>query len=72
MKKNLIGDDIQRFIDRKYKRRRNLKITEVLETIEQWRIQLLLNAFDLYTMCENCGRDHKKNPTTGRKWGDGL
>ena len=66
MRKNNMGISIQKFIDERFKKE-YLKLGEVLDVLELYRIELIKNSLALYTICESCGRDHKKNPTKN-KW----
>lgn len=66
MRRDSIGASLQAFIDKKTKGE-FLTIRKFMKILEEYRIEVVKNAFDLYTLCESCGRDHKKNPTK-LKW----
>ena len=61
-----IGPSIDRYI-RKRCKRKYISLKEIMELVEMWRYEVIFNTMSLYTMCENCGRDHKKDPTAN-KW----
>ena len=62
MKKEDLGISLQKYINKRLKSEL-ITIEEIMKYTEMWRMEILFNAFDLYTLCESCGRDHKKNPT---------